>query len=949
MGLNFGQMQDATGVGLSMGEQTQMVPRGELRAFELAASFSEEAVVFIADCESRAAAPGHVGSVGTNEDQFDKEVELYVSYSLASGEPDHLGSVLGRLFKGLESGSQQALKWKLIVCQVPMMVAELSRWDSAKRQSAREAFELEKAKRAKKREEDHVSEAGQALDQASLQRGPQREETSIAQKKHDKQKNRKDNKTWVPKWKRLRPSCKYVNFGWRQKCGQCTAVAPLETLSLQEQQAVENLTDPQEIQRHQDFKDWEVKWLAGLVEQQSDLELEDAVCFINAKQLVNIQGMIFQAWAGAISGKTKKGKQKSKGPVNAAGAGGSGLRWLWAALLAARAAAAGPERGGGRLVLDLHLPDHVVARHRARKAAAAAAADRAEAAGAHQLRGRLLAAAHSIELGNDDNVQYHLKISVGESCGAHPRGEQQFQVVPDTGSSDLWIPALNCTQCRSGAARFDFNQSCSAVWKGDRIKFQYGDGTVAIGDSFTDTVTVGSLVVKDQFVIQVDSVTSETHMKSDGILGLAHHYQKDSNSKGETFLTTLFKEHADLPKQFSFYLTGTAEEPSKLIFGDANLKELSKETSFRYGKAQYMEQTDLWLTSIWSIGWSTTGVEHTFNDRFNGMGSPALVDSGSSLIVLDPEISTALCGGACAGKGGAERSFVLGGVRGLVGIYTLGRGEVKVSRDLGSRLVINVISEDNEQFSLCMKPEEYTIDSVDFLDPSKSTCVPSLQRGSPGQPVPIIFGMTFMRAFYTTFDIENHRIGFARSNLSPLPALAKCTIDSQPVIRRSLWLASMVAALFSVTFACYVVWVPALAPDKGCCKQQAVVLRAGCRAPTAGGPRPSEAAGQLSASSAGQSQEVDKLRSEVGAARQERDSALLAQASLEEEGARLRGQLRAALAEGSGFSGGSLVLSLGRGYQGTVGCPWVLRVDGVRVGDLGVPDPVVPLPPSGSA
>lgn len=481
-----------------------------------------------------------------------------------------------------------------------------------------------------------------------------------------------------------------------------------------------------------------------------------------------------------------------------------------AALVIAGAAAAEP--GRGRLVLDLHLPDHVVARHRARKAAAVAAADEAAAAGAHQLRGRLLAAAHAIELGNDDNVQYHLKISVGESCAGHPDGEQHFQVVPDTGSSDLWIPAQNCTQCRSASARFNFNQSCSAVWKGDRIKFQYGDGTEAVGDSFTDTVTVGSLVVKDQFMIQVDRLASETHMKSDGILGLAHHYQKDSNSKGETFLTTLFKEHADLPKQFSFYLTGSPEDPSKLIFGDANLKELSKETSFRYGKAQYMEQTDLWLTSIWSIGWSTTGVEHTFNDRYMGMGSPALVDSGSSLIVLDPEIYDHLV---------EELKWRFLFCRELPEQQILSC-DCPPGKDLSRMpwLVINVISEENEQFSLCMSPDEYTIDSVDFLDPSRSTCVPSLQRGSPGQPVPLIFGMTFMRAFYTSFDVENHRIGFARSNLSPLPPLAKCTIDSQPIVRRSLWFASMVAALFSVVFACYVVWVPALAPDKGCCKQQ---------------------------------------------------------------------------------------------------------------------------------
>jgi len=252
--------------------------------------------------------------------------------------------------------------------------------------------------------------------------------------------------------------------------------------------------------------------------------------------------------------------------------------------------------------------------------------------------------------------------------------------------------------------------------------------------------------------------------------------------------------------------------------GDANLKELSKESSFRFGKTQFMDSTELWLTSVWSIGWSGTGVEHTFEGKYSStdsrteMGAPALIDSGSSLIVLDPEVYDHLV---------EELKWRFLFCRELPEQQILSC-DCPPGKDLSRMpwLVINVISEKDEQFSLCMSPDEYTIDSVDFLDRSRSTCVPSLQRGNKGQPVPLIFGMTFMRAFYTTFDVENHRIGFARSKLSPLPALAKCPIDSNPMIRRLLWFASMVAALFSVAFACYVLFVPALAPNKGCCKQQ---------------------------------------------------------------------------------------------------------------------------------
>merc|ERR1719327_1675087 len=121
-------------------------------------------------------------------------------------------------------------------------------------------------------------------------------------------------------------------------------------------------------------------------------------------------------------------------------------------------------------------------------------------------------------------------------------------------------------------------------------------------------------------------------------MGLAHHYNGDPHDeRGHTFMSTLFKEHPDLPVMFSFYLTGKEEEPSRIVFGDPDITRHSKETEFKYGKGYYMSHTDLWLTSIYSIGWSRTGVEKAFPSR-GILGAPALIDSGSSLIVLQPEI-----------------------------------------------------------------------------------------------------------------------------------------------------------------------------------------------------------------------------------------------------------------------------------------------------------------------
>lgn len=405
------------------------------------------------------------------------------------------------------------------------------------------------------------------------------------------------------------------------------------------------------------------------------------------------------------------------------------------------------------------------------------------------------------DLGNYDNVQYHLLIEIGDGCATPGTLRQKFQVVPDTGSSDLWVPASNCSQCKGSSANYDTSKSCSAQPIGKRITFRYGDGTTAAGNSLRDTVRVGGLEVERQFLIQVDSMEATTHMQSDGILGLAHHYNGDFHSdgaRGQTFMRTLFREHPELPEMFSFYLTGKQEDPSKIVFGDPDMANHAKEPEFRYGKAYYMSHTKLWLTSVYSIGWSGTGIQKTWPDR-GTLGAPALIDSGSSLIVLKPDIYDYMM---------QEIKWRLGTCR-TMEEQSISMCDCPPAHDLNGipSLVVNIVDDQDEVFPLCMGPDEYILQSVDPITGS-STCVPALQRGSATQPVPLIFGMTFMRSFYTNFDVKRHRIGFARSNMSPLEAHAKCSVRSQPFLSEAIWLTSVLVAGFSVCFACYVFLLP---------------------------------------------------------------------------------------------------------------------------------------------
>mmetsp|Transcript_52361 Transcript_52361/g.125034 ORF Transcript_52361/g.125034 Transcript_52361/m.125034 type:complete len:494 (+) Transcript_52361:56-1537(+) len=416
---------------------------------------------------------------------------------------------------------------------------------------------------------------------------------------------------------------------------------------------------------------------------------------------------------------------------------------------------------------------------------------------------RLSSTGAEVDLANYDNVQYYLKIQVGEPCPAS--SSQSFYVVPDTGSSDLWIPAQNCTSCTSlvssvtrTAALFNLTASCSHKEVGDRVHFTYGDGTRASGMALEDTVEIGGIEVRNQYLIQVDTLEELTRMQSDGILGLAHHFMGDSEdgssfAKGHSFLANLFKQHPEVPHQFSFALTAdpVTGEMSKFVVGEPNMPAHSQEDHFHYGKSWYMEKTGLWLTSVWSLGWSGTGIEQQFHDGGRA-GMAALVDSGSSLIVLAPDLFD---------------TFVSDHLPKYLSNCEMDADQQVLHCDCPSdremrripSLVINIITQDDEQYPLCMGASEFILRSMDEMAGDMS-CVPALQRGDYRQPLPIIIGMTFMRAFYTTFDMDARAIGFARSSQSPLPPDAVCKIEVDEFPGRIVWVLSLMMAVFSVIF-----------------------------------------------------------------------------------------------------------------------------------------------------
>lgn len=74
---------------------------------------------------------------------------------------------------------------------------------------------------------------------------------------------------------------------------------------------------------------------------------------------------------------------------------------------------------------------------------------------------------------------------------------QQFNVILDTGSSDLWLSSVACRQGCQGAQLYDFTSSSSFSDQNAPVTVQYGSGAVA-GELATETVAMGGFTVQKQ-------------------------------------------------------------------------------------------------------------------------------------------------------------------------------------------------------------------------------------------------------------------------------------------------------------------------------------------------------------------------------------------------------------------------------------------------------------------
>ena len=319
----------------------------------------------------------------------------------------------------------------------------------------------------------------------------------------------------------------------------------------------------------------------------------------------------------------------------------------------------------------------------------------------------------NVPLTNYMDAQYYGPVQIGTP-------PQDFKVIFDTGSSNLWVPSSSCFSI-SCFTHHTYHSGRSSTFQknGTAISIQYGSGAVS-GHISRDTVTWGGQQIKSVLFGEMTKMNGASWVagKFDGILGMA--WPMISELGIQPVFMTGYDQGVYSENSFAFYLTKTAnEEGSEMTLGGYDSSKAPN--GFNYVK---LAKDWYWYIDIDSISVGSSSVSIT--------DLKGIVDTGTSLLVGKKDIVDQI--NQFVGKVESDCSnydnlpsveFTIGGVK-----YTL------PSTSWVLKLTV--------------------LGSTECMDGFDSLELPSYMGNA------IILGDLFIKTFYTHFDYGNNRVGFAK-------------------------------------------------------------------------------------------------------------------------------------------------------------------------------------------
>ncbi|CAH0559169.1 unnamed protein product [Brassicogethes aeneus] len=326
-------------------------------------------------------------------------------------------------------------------------------------------------------------------------------------------------------------------------------------------------------------------------------------------------------------------------------------------------------------------------------------------------------------LTNYIDAQYFGEISIGTPA-------QNFTVIFDTGSSNLWVPSVKCPSSNVACMlhnKYDSDKSSTYKADGRSFAIEYGTGSMA-GFLSTDTITIAGLTAKGQAFAEAITQPGSTFIagKFDGILGMGY----ASNSIDEVapvFDNMVAQGSVDEPV-FSFYLNRDSDDElgGELILGGTDPAHYEGEITW----------VDVTKKSYWQFTVEGMSIDGQSLSVCNG-GCQVIADTGTSLIT------------------GPYRD--IGQINDAIGAELTFSGEAFV--DCAS-------IPDLPNINWVINGKNFTLEGKDYIvkieDEGETVCMSGFQGLDINDGLWIL-GDVFLGKFYSIYDLGNDRVGFAVS------------------------------------------------------------------------------------------------------------------------------------------------------------------------------------------
>ncbi|KAH9062721.1 aspartic peptidase A1 [Lactarius vividus] len=328
----------------------------------------------------------------------------------------------------------------------------------------------------------------------------------------------------------------------------------------------------------------------------------------------------------------------------------------------------------------------------------------------------LLNGGHNVPLTNFMNAQYYTEISLGTP-------PQNFKVILDTGSSNLWVPSTQCTSIAC-FLHTKFDSSASSTYKpnGTAFSIRYGSGSME-GFVSRDHLTIGDLTIQGQLFAEAvkEPGLAFAFGKFDGILGLA--YDTIAVNHVPPPFYEMINQDLIYEPVFSFRLGSSEDDGGEAVFGGIDHSAYT-------GKISYVpvRRKAYWEVELEKVAFG--------DDELELENTGAAIDTGTSLIVVPTDIAEML-----NAQIGAKKSWN--------GQYQVDCAKVPQLPDL----------------SFYFNGRAYPLKGSDYVLDIQGTCISAftgMDLNLPGGSLWII-GDAFLRRYYTVYDLGRNAVGFAKS------------------------------------------------------------------------------------------------------------------------------------------------------------------------------------------